>query len=94
MLRSCSGHPAVLGFAIYLHQFLDSLRHLLKRLENRHISSGEARAWLNDRHETCRLDRICSQATRGVESVLLESLFRIVKNAKLRLRIGIRLIYL
>jgi len=70
-LHSAEAIQRFWALAFCLYQFLDSLRHRLERLENRHISLGEARAWIIDRHETRQLDWICSQATRGAKPALI-----------------------
>lgn len=54
------------ALALCLYQYLDSIRHRLERLNNRHISLGEVRAWVIDRHDTRQLHWICSQALAGV----------------------------
>lgn len=59
------------ALALCLYQYLDSLRHGLERLENHHVSLGEARAWLLDRHEQLQLNWICSQAERCVKPAYL-----------------------
>jgi len=64
------------ALGLCLYQFLDSLRHRLERLRNRHITLGEARTWLINRHKTQQLDWICSQATRGVKSTMINQRLR------------------
>ncbi len=71
-LHSAQAIQRFWALAICLYQFLDSLRHRLERLENRHISLGETRAWIIDRHETCQLDWICSQAMHGANSAMIK----------------------
>ena len=56
------------ALALCLYQFLDGLRHRLERLQNRHVSLGETRAWLIDHHDTQQLDWICYQAKAGAKS--------------------------
>jgi len=75
-LHSAEAIERFWALAFCLYQFLDSLRHRLERLENRHISLGEARAWLIDRHNSQQLDWICSQATRGAKSALIKQCLR------------------
>ena len=64
------------ALALCLYQYLDSLRHRLERLEKHHVSLGEARAWLLDRHEQLQLDWICSQAERGVKPTQIKQVLR------------------
>jgi hypothetical protein len=75
-LHSAEAIERFWALAFCLYQFLDSLRHRLERLENRHISLGEARAGLIDRHKTQQLDWICSQAIRGAKSALIKQHLR------------------
>lgn len=44
------------ALGLCLYQYLDSLRQRLQRLENQHVSLGEARAWVIARHEDRQLD--------------------------------------
>jgi hypothetical protein len=60
------------ALGLCLYQYLDSLRQRLQRLENRHVSLGEARAWVIARHEDRQLDWICHQAKLGVKSAVIK----------------------
>lgn len=64
------------ALALCLYQYLDSVRHRLERLENRHITLGEARAWVINRHQTWQLDWICSQAKAGANPVKIKQILR------------------
>jgi len=75
-LHSAEAIQRFWALAFCLYQFLDSLRHRLERLENRHISLGEARAWIIDRHETHQFNWICSQVKRGAKPALIKQSLR------------------
>jgi Transposase DDE domain len=75
-LHSAQAIERFWALAFCLYQFLDSLRHRLERLENRHISLGETRAWLIDRHKTQQLDWICFQAAHGAKSSSISQCLR------------------
>jgi len=60
------------ALGLCLYQYLDSLRQRLQRLENRHVSLGEARAWVIARHEDRQLDWICNQAKLGVKPAVIK----------------------
>jgi Transposase DDE domain len=60
------------ALGLCLYQYLDSVRQRLQRLENRHISLGEARAWVISRHEDRQLDWICHQVKRGVRPAVIK----------------------
>lgn len=60
---------AILRFwalGLCLYQYLDSLRHRLERLHQRHVTMGETLAWLRQRHEELRVNWICLLAIRDV----------------------------
>lgn len=60
------------ALALCLYQFFDNLRHRLERLHNRHVSLGETRLWLINRHETQQLDWICYQVKDGANSTQIK----------------------
>jgi len=60
------------ALGLCLYQYLDSLRHRLQRLENQHLSLGEVRAWVIERHEDRQLDWICHQARCGVNPAVIK----------------------
>jgi hypothetical protein len=67
---------AILRFwalGLCLYQYLDSLRHRLERLNHRHVTLGETLAWLRQRHEDLRVNWICWQASRGVQTPLIQT---------------------
>jgi len=67
---------AILRFwalGLCLYQYLDSLRHRLERLNHRHVTLGETLAWLRQRHEDLRVNWICLQASRGVQTPLIQT---------------------
>ena len=67
---------AILRFwalGLCLYQYLDSLRHRLERLNHRHVTMGETLAWLRQRHEDLRVNWICLQASRGVQTFLIQT---------------------
>lgn len=62
---------AILRFwalGLCLYQYLDSLRHRLERLNQRHVTMGETLAWLRQRHENLRVNWICLLAGKGVQT--------------------------
>ncbi len=60
------------ALGLCLYQYLDSLRQRLQRLERRHFSLGEVRAWVLERHEDQQLDWIYSQARQGAKLSLIK----------------------
>jgi hypothetical protein len=67
---------AILRFwalGLCLYQYLDSLRHRLERLHDRHVTMGETLAWLRQRHEDLRVTWICRVASQGVQPLLIRS---------------------
>lgn len=64
------------ALGLCLYQYLDSLRHRLQRLENHHISLGEVRAWVIDRHDDRQLDWIWHQAKQGVKPAVIKHVLR------------------
>ena len=64
------------ALGLCLYQYLDSLRHRLQRLENQHLSLGEARAWVIERHEDRQLEWICHQAKLGVKPAFIKYALR------------------
>jgi len=60
------------ALGLCLYQYLDSVRQHLQRLENRHVSLGEARAWVIARHEDRQLDWICFMAKQGVNPAVIK----------------------
>ena len=64
------------ALAFCLYQYLDSVRHRLERLNNRHITLGEVRTWVIDRHETRQLNWICSQAQSGASPKCIKQILR------------------
>ena len=67
---------AILRFwalGLCLYQYLDSLRHRLKRLHHRHVTLGETLAWLRQRHEELRVNWICRLSTRGIQPLQIQT---------------------
>jgi hypothetical protein len=56
------------ALGLCLYQYLDSLRHRLERLNQRHVTMGETLAWLRQRHEELRVNWICLLAGKGVHT--------------------------
>lgn len=52
-----------LGLSMY--QFLDSLRHRLKRIYQREVTLGETLNWVRDKNEWHKLNWICRQTSYG-----------------------------
>lgn len=75
-LHSAQAIQRFWALALCLYQFLDSLRQRLQRLENRHVSLGEARAWLLERHEHLQITWICSLAEQGVKPAHIRRILR------------------
>jgi hypothetical protein len=59
------------AFGLCLYQYLDSLRHRLERLQQRHVTLGETLAWLRQRHEDLRVNWICALVSSGVRPPLI-----------------------
>jgi hypothetical protein len=55
------------AFGLCLYQYLDSLRHRLERLHQRHVTLGETLAWLRQRHEDLRVNWICALVSSGAQ---------------------------
>lgn len=67
---------AILRFwalGLCLYQYLDSLRHRLERLNQRHVTMGETLAWLRQRHEELRVNWICLLAGNGVHTPQIQA---------------------
>jgi hypothetical protein len=67
---------AILRFwalGLCLYQYLDSLRHRLERLNDRHVTMGETLAWLRQRHEDLRVNWICQLVSLGVQPLLIRT---------------------
>lgn len=64
------------ALGLCLYQYLDSLRHRLQRLENQHISLGEVRAWVIERHDDRQLHWIWHQACCGVKPAVIKQALR------------------
>ena len=60
------------ALGLCLYQYLDSIRQRLQRLKNRHVSLGEARAWVIAHHEDRQLDWICHLARQGVNPAVIK----------------------
>jgi len=55
-----------LALELCLYQFLDSLRHRLERIHQRHVTLGETLAWLRQRHTDLALGWTYQIARLGV----------------------------
>lgn len=60
------------ALGLCLYQYLDSVRQRLQRLENRHVSLGEARVWVTTRHQDRQLDWICHQVKQGARPAVIK----------------------
>jgi hypothetical protein len=65
-LRSAEAIVRFWALGMCLYQYLDSLRHRLERLNQRHVTLGETLTWLRQRHEDLRVSWICQLAGKGV----------------------------
>jgi hypothetical protein len=53
------------ALGLCLYQYLDSLRHRLKRIYQREVTLGETLTWVRDRNELQMLNWICHQSSNG-----------------------------
>ena len=53
------------ALGLCLYQFLDSLRHRLKRIYKHDFTLGETLAWVRDQNDMLTLNWICRQASVG-----------------------------
>ena len=60
-----------LGLCLY--QYLDSLRHRLKRIYHQNVTLGETLAWVRARHEFQLLDWICQQSINGASTLQIKT---------------------
>jgi hypothetical protein len=56
------------ALGLCLYQYLDSLRHRLKRIYQQNVTLGDTLAWVRDRNELHKLHWICRQATYGASA--------------------------
>ena len=56
------------ALGLCLYQYLDSLRHRLKRVYHHDFTLGETLAWVKERNEMHKLNWICRQASAGATS--------------------------
>jgi hypothetical protein len=73
--RLCSA-KAILRFwalGLCLYQYLDSLRHRLERIYDRHLTLGETLAWLRQRHVDLALEWICQLSATGIPFPVIHS---------------------
>ena len=61
------------ALGLCLYQFLDSLRHRLKRIYSKDLTLGETLAWVRERNEMHKLNWICRQASAGVSSPAIQA---------------------
>lgn len=54
------------ALGLCLYQFLDSLRHRLKRVYFKNFTLGETLAWARGRNEIHKINGICRQASAGI----------------------------
>jgi len=67
---------AILRFwalGLCLYQYLDSLRHRLRRIQQQDVTLGETLHWLRQRNEAHRLNWICRQAAYGATAVQIRA---------------------
>lgn len=72
-LQSAEAIRRFWALGLCLYQYLDSLRHRLERLNQRHVTLGETLAWLRQRHEELRVNWICLLAGKGVRTPLIQA---------------------
>jgi hypothetical protein len=60
-----------LGLCLY--QYLDSLRHRLKRIYHQNVTLGETLAWVRERHELQLLEWVCHQSTNGASTLQIKT---------------------
>jgi hypothetical protein len=61
------------ALGLCLYQFLDSLRHRLKRTYAKDFTLGETLAWVRERNEMHKLNWICRQASAGATSQCIQA---------------------
>jgi hypothetical protein len=72
-LHSAEAIQRFWALGLCLYQYLDSLRHRLERLNQRHVTMGETLGWLRQRHEELRVNYICRLAANGVQPSLIQA---------------------
>ena len=61
------------ALGLCLYQYLDSVRHRLKRIYHQSVTLGETLAWLRERHELQLLSWICHQSTNGASTLQIKT---------------------
>jgi hypothetical protein len=61
------------ALGLCLYQYLDSLRHRLKRIYHQNVTLGETLAWVRERHELQLLHWICHQSTNGASTLQIKT---------------------
>jgi len=56
------------ALGLCLYQYLDSLRHRLKRIYQQDVTLGETLAWVRDKNELQMVNWICLQSTNGASA--------------------------
>jgi hypothetical protein len=56
------------ALGLCLYQYLDSLRHRLKRVYQHDVTLGETLNWVRERNEQHKLHWICRQVGRGASA--------------------------
>jgi len=61
------------ALGLCLYQYLDSLRHRLKRVHQQDFTLGETLRWVRERNDGQKLAWICRQATDGATALQIQS---------------------
>ena len=61
------------ALGLCLYQYLDSLRHRLKRIKQQDFTLGETLNWVRERNEWHRLNWICRQVAHGATAQHLQA---------------------
>ncbi len=61
------------ALGLCLYQYLDSLRHRLKRVHQRDFTLGETLRWVRERNDSQKLVWICRQSTDGATALQIQS---------------------
>jgi hypothetical protein len=67
-VRSAQAIVRFWALGLCLYQYLDEVRTCLQQERGRHVTLGEARAWVRDRHAALLIDWVVAQVCRGASA--------------------------
>jgi hypothetical protein len=71
-LRTAEAIQRFWALGLCLYQFLDSLRHRLQKVLNRHVSLGETLYWLRENQHKRMVDWVCNLSASGIPRQVIQ----------------------